>query len=778
MDDSTPTDPRFRTPRRVATAPVSTAESVRASSTSPPPSEGLVEILYSHPNIKIISFTSASRINRTTGLPSDDVPGTLSWSSQLERTIAVGLFRIYRAPGSVAFLNCGSALQPILPRSQCWCIDEINSKFVLQIRRPNYWRIELPVDEPEDQERAEALRAVLDKILQFEKTECPFKRSFTVELPEPQTPVKKRPWTPVPRSLAGSPDIDLSSPISTFSFSRRTSFLQRASTSNILSSGDEAYEADEAYDADEAYEVDETDEADLADLSDDAANRHRENLRRYMYPHVRTEAAKLEARIEADALLNPEPFPHHGHEAGSESESVSEGQWVSGNDSQSPLIDRNERQRLILELQQFETSSLASTVNVPEMIARIGALAPELQGSSSSSVNHRALQTAEASILEDTSSGSNPAMYELHEGSGSKKGQIKTRLRQRSRFAVSRSATLPPHLKASVDRASDFSPSMTPVEESKTPLPGSPRPTGDEPFSDLPQHRRRGSDDSFGSVQSWHSQSAPPPSTPLSRPDIHATELGEQSSSKGLVVNDADTYRTLTEMSDSWEPGSENDSEASQTNITPLPGDDLSPKATEDFSTKTEIDANLARAPTTVMRRRQTLTSHRPTTGSISVGRTALSPLPSAADLFAPAQTMDRRPLKSKLEKVKNLPMTIIYKTLEMLLGPPSYLIALMLKVAAKIVAGEWRGLVFGYDDDGAEIPVQWDYSEGDFSDWSDDEPYTSSLNRRHSQRHRRNRHQGSQHHHHRVTTDKNKAVEGSEASSDDGRSSRSSGVD
>jgi Inheritance of peroxisomes protein 1 len=71
---------------------------------------------------------------------------------------------------------------------------------VLQIRRPQYWRIEVPVQDSEDQERAEALRIVFDKILQFEKTACPFKRAFTVELPERlETPVRKRPWTPATR---------------------------------------------------------------------------------------------------------------------------------------------------------------------------------------------------------------------------------------------------------------------------------------------------------------------------------------------------------------------------------------------------------------------------------------------------------------------------------------------------------------------------------------------------------------------------------------------------
>lgn len=177
-----------------------------------------VETLYSHPAAKILSFTagarnldnigsshsrSAARSRRSLTTTAEDeiAPGTLPWSSQFDRTIAVGALSIYRAPGSVAFLSCGSALQPILPKSQCWCIDEESSKFILQIRRPQYWRIEVPVgDGGENDERARRLREVLDHILQFEKTPCPFKRDFTVELPEqPSTPLKKKPWTPVKR---------------------------------------------------------------------------------------------------------------------------------------------------------------------------------------------------------------------------------------------------------------------------------------------------------------------------------------------------------------------------------------------------------------------------------------------------------------------------------------------------------------------------------------------------------------------------------------------------
>jgi hypothetical protein len=78
---------------------------------------------------------------------------------------------------------------------------------------------------------------------------------------------------------------------------------------------------------------------------------------------------------------------------------------------------------------------------------------------------------------------------------------------------------------------------------------------------------------------------------------------------------------------------------------------------------------------------------------------------------------------------VKSIPMAIITRTCEILLGPPNYLITLMLKVAAKITAGEWRGQVFGQGEDGETIPVQWDYSEGDLTDWSDDEtPYMDAA--------------------------------------------------
>jgi hypothetical protein len=70
------------------------------------------------------------------------------------------------------------------------------------------------------------------------------------------------------------------------------------------------------------------------------------------------------------------------------------------------------------------------------------------------------------------------------------------------------------------------------------------------------------------------------------------------------------------------------------------------------------------------------------------------------------------------MEVLRRIPMAIISKAVEVVLGPPRHLLALMLRVAARIAAGEWAGVVFGVDEDGGQIPVRWDYSDG----YGDDE--------------------------------------------------------
>lgn len=81
-------------PRRVFTAPVAATAPEPAG--SPSTADGVVETLYVHPSAKIVAFTAGPRnfsISPRGGVPADIEPGSLPWSSQLERTIAVGEYR-------------------------------------------------------------------------------------------------------------------------------------------------------------------------------------------------------------------------------------------------------------------------------------------------------------------------------------------------------------------------------------------------------------------------------------------------------------------------------------------------------------------------------------------------------------------------------------------------------------------------------------------------------------------------------------------------------------
>jgi hypothetical protein len=105
-----------------------------------------------------------------------------------------GVLRIYRVTSSnVSFLNSGNLLHTIFPKSQCWCVHG-ESIFVLRIRQDSYYRIELPCESDQDRAKLGEFTAVLAQVLQYERTRCPFTRSFEVSLPErPKTPPRRRP---------------------------------------------------------------------------------------------------------------------------------------------------------------------------------------------------------------------------------------------------------------------------------------------------------------------------------------------------------------------------------------------------------------------------------------------------------------------------------------------------------------------------------------------------------------------------------------------------------
>lgn len=324
-------------------------------------------------------------------------------------------------------------------------------------------------------------------------------------------------------------------------------------------------------------------------------------------------------------------------------------------------------------------------------------------------------------------------VYELHEGSGYQGDRMKTRLRRRAGFASMRSFTSPPGLFTTRATVTERSEDTNPTPSPESPISdGPPCPDifgpKDAHEADELRHVRRGSEDSFHSVQSWHSQDVRLPPSPLTSQPDSPTEFsdpfdhGASSRNEGLgenMPNELAAQRTQ----DSWDTESDGGSDVSLQSVTTAP-DRLTDTELDSPICHDASDANGENPPTNSGNYRPTA-GHCTTTGSISVRRRTLSPLPPAANLFSPNSTTQRRqPNRSKLETVKKLPFAIIAKTCEMIMGPPSHLITLMLKVASKIAAGQWRGLVYGYNDSGEQIPVQWDYSDGEFSDWSDDEPY------------------------------------------------------
>ncbi|KAG4285760.1 hypothetical protein FPRO06_07020 [Fusarium proliferatum] len=617
MDDSGD-DLAARGPRRVSTAPIPS----RGPTEPETPDSDLVETLYSHPNVKIISFTATGRAYaRSPGGPAlsnVDPPSSLSWSSQLERTIAV----------------------------------------------------ELPVDDPEDQQRAEELREVLDKILQFEKTECPFKRTFTVDLPE-QVPVTILPWTPRAQPMIPS---DEATPASSTD-SRRSSFVGRASTPTPL------------------------------------IPRQPRDIPTSPIP-TRPESAASNVVPSNISLyeeygMNLDPLQPLG----------------TGNTGTGPLEA------------------------VPER--------PGEQGSPDMLESHDRSSVLSSSPTEDDSS-----MYQLHEGSGNRGGNMKARLRRRTGNFTTRSATMPPRMMPTLDKSGPSAstsrePLLRSLSETTRKSTGRTADTtsspqkknkGDVKASRSPQQKvnaqqprllRRDSEESFHSVESWHSSGVPQhPSPPTSQAESSMEanndpyEAGRLSAGKR---NKSSHSRGSSPMPCAWESDSD-DSETSDESSS-SDADSVRELKNDAFP---KLDTGPSTTPMTAPQR-PFVPRHRATTGSISVRRRALSPLPPAANLFTPASTMERRPYRSKLETVKNLPMAIIAKTYEMILGPPSSLIRLILKVAAKIASGQWRGLVYGYGEDGEEIPVQWDYSEGEFSDWSDDQH--DQHDRSHKQGKREHRH-------------------------------------
>lgn len=192
--------PQIQPIRRSATLPTKLKPRNRRVSNSFQPSEN---DLFFHPSAKVVHFAprALAPIPSSTA-PSDfdypvDTVETLPWRSPTERTVAFAPLRLENVHGLTVFLKCGSVVHAILKNSQCWCVDGV-STFVLRIRPLTYYRIELPNETDEDRELIAGMKDALPQVLRYEVTPCPFKRGFTVPIPEAAKAPrrKKKAWSP------------------------------------------------------------------------------------------------------------------------------------------------------------------------------------------------------------------------------------------------------------------------------------------------------------------------------------------------------------------------------------------------------------------------------------------------------------------------------------------------------------------------------------------------------------------------------------------------------
>ncbi|CAJ2508813.1 Uu.00g138390.m01.CDS01 [Anthostomella pinea] len=769
-------------PRRVATAPVSSQPLLSRSNlnfSTSSRSEDLVETLYSHPSVKIIAFSSSQRSSLSSWPPSsetDDRPGSLPASSRLERTIAVGPFRIYRAPGSVAFLSCGSALQPILPKSQCWCIDEANSQFVLQIRRPQYWRIELPVAEPDQAPRALQLRDVFGKILLFEKTACPFQRSFTVPLPLPPTePVKKKAWTPMGKNLITAPfqsDLYPSSPSPRATNKERRMTVATSETpatkagspprNEVLRQPKEVALPPYGKTTPPSIVRIEGNEGSTEALQNPAIavlhtalpDQRRSDISKES-PVVSADSSTAVELSQGPRNVGVDRVPQKTESPGGSSNSTvstqlpkevqtrtsasesSYGINKSGSGSvesrqdastASSMVPESSRKEEVVDKASHSPSAntRASTSHTTDMdsfhTTDMGLQATtsigDEQSCSSDAIGRRDTPPEEVLVPEDDG----PSSFE---GSGHVV-PVNLAKKRVTRMLAGRSFTAPPQLTLVTSPPSKKIRGKASVEASLPEPPEPPEPL--EPLEPLESSEGSragspvGSTDSFHSVQSWHSPITPlPPSPPSSRPvtpSLGKFPFPHQDIPRTLPhARDVSDYTVTPSTEKTLMPSSAGATDHSDRSMSPR-----SPTDTNDLPTAPASVGGKLTVPRSSALEERPQARQRPRPNNLSISRRALSPLPPAANLFSPQA---RQSPQGRLAAVRRLPSAIAHKTIEILLSPPSHLVNLMLKVAAKIAAGEWRGLVFGLGEGGEQIPVQWDYSDGEYSSFDDDDDYT-----------------------------------------------------
>jgi hypothetical protein len=509
----------------------------------------------------------------------------------------------------------------MLPKSQAWCVDG-DSKFVIQIRRPKYWRIEVPNKTDEEKSRVEELKKVLGEILLFEKTPCPFQRDFTVELPgAPKTPVKKRPWRPPERSNEATPPLPDARWAEGYFIPEVTE--KRSSSSSPVRTSTPA-----------------------------AQRRNSANDFAPQSPASRSEVVVL--------------FP------GVQDEEFD----TSSTRSISPEPESSEEPLLAGPFPEQQTVEPDTTAEVPE---------PSL------------LDPSEVDAFFGDSRGLGEDIDTFSDATDD------TNITPRNKFQPSyQPLVLGPEKHERPQAIQNCSRSITapPILSLVTSPPSKHRTSPSLRCSTIVESNSEFSSsvDSFHSVQSWHSPLAPP-SPPASGPpspsetypyphnNIILPKRHHHTREQSEVTVTPETPRV-------WDIHSTPRAETGSRAASPPP---KTPTLVNDTSEKSDEEQfEVVTPPTT-----RTGLRHRATTSNNS-RRRELSPLPAAVNLFSPSRRRSRR-----LQTARHLPTAIIQKTCEILLSPPSHLFHLMLNIASKIAAGEWRGVLSSHGD-----VVHWNFED------------------------------------------------------------------
>lgn len=659
-----------------------------------------------------------------------------------------GAFQIYRAPGSVAFLRSGTALQPILPKSQAWCLDEQSSKFVLQIRRPNYWRIEVPVGNDEEIRTAHKLREVLDKILQFEKTPCPFERNFTVELPEPpKTPIKKRTWTPPARivSMNWPPGSPVTPP---------PEFVSRARFYNPGARRFSDFGADTSRigmtPAASPQKPVEPVHGDTERKADTPSRRERRDVSPVMCGPLLEEPEPLSTPLTA--------IPPSITQTMDAPPSKAQGCPTTKSATQTALSASlsNANEIMATESPVKKRDPIWTTKKAPQHATRKSPGArPAMPTAHSADIVIPAatrpvdmtvtphdpdprrslspeLESLEKSPHVSTSAIKRDATDELQAEGGALEGsgQLRVRRTRVAAFASRRAATAPT-LRLRTPSTSTLDSVKGSSSESQPEEPANVEPSS-------PAGSSAESLDSFHSLESWHEPLSPPAASPMFSPS-KTYPYPHENIPLALNRGQVSGFTTTPTVS-AWERNSvgaviSSECHTPDTPFTEVHEDDRNPRtvdSSEEQAQKTTTALPVASetmpeediANTTDTESTSTSWSsaashtssdspirHRAATTSVAISHRSprgLSPLPPAANLL----TTSNNRTASAVRAIRRIPSSIFNTTCEILISPPAHLISLMLKVAARITAGEWRGFVFGMGEGGELVDVRWDWSD------------------------------------------------------------------